>query len=126
MHFDAKIIALAKEYDVDGSIIKNTTAADLKNTLLKIMQGERILVLAKEFVKQHSDLMYDDFIKRYNLLPGEIEIIHFIKKGKGSKEIAENLFLSVFTIETHRKNIFKKLNVTSVGQLISFAIDNNI
>ena len=126
MHYDSKILALARQYDIEGSILKNTTAADLKNTLLKIIKGERIFVLPKEFVKQSADLMDDDFIRRYKLSPREIEIIHFIKKGKASKEIAENLFLSIFTIETHRKNIFKKLNVTSAGQLISFANDNNI
>jgi DNA-binding NarL/FixJ family response regulator len=64
--------------------------------------------------------------KRYKLSPREIEIIQLIKKGKATKEIADEIFLSVFTVETHRKNIFKKLNINSVGQLISFAVENNI
>ena len=98
MHYDSKILALAKQYNIEGSIIKNTTAADLKSTLLKVMTGERIFLLPKEFVKQNNDLKDDDFIKRYKLSPREIEIIQFIKKGKASREIAENLFLSVFTI----------------------------
>lgn len=126
MYYDAKIIALAKQYGANGFIIKNTTASDLKDALFKIIQGAEVFDLPKGFIKQPTELIEDVFTKRYKLSPREIEIIQLIKQGKSTKEIADALFLSVFTVETHRKNMFKKLNVVSVGQLISFAIENNL
>lgn len=126
MYYDVKIILLAKEYRVNGFIFKTITANDLKDALIKVMNGEIVYLLPKEIFKQDFAKIDNDFIKQYKLSPREIEIIKSIKKGKCSKEIAEELYLSVFTIETHRKNIFKKISVSSVGQLISFAVDNNI
>lgn len=126
MYYDTKIISLAKDYRVNGFIIKTTSANDLKAALIKVMDGEIVYILPKELLKQNVEKIDFDFTNQYKLSPREIEIIQSIKKGKGSKEIAEHLYLSVFTIETHRKNIFKKLSISSVGQLISFAVDNNI
>ncbi len=126
MYYDNKIIALAKQYGVNGFIIKNTTATDLKAALIKVIKGETVFVLPKEFINHPIENKDEDFTKRYKLSPREIEIIQLIKKGKTTKEIAGDIFLSAFTVETHRKNIFKKLNITSVGQLISFAVEHKI
>lgn len=126
MYYDNKIISLAKQYGVNGFIIKNTTAADLKNALMRVMKGETVFVMSNDFLKQPIEVKEDDFTKRFKLSPREIEIIQLIKQGKSTKEIADELSLSVFTIETHRKNIFRKLDIASVGQLISFAVENNI
>lgn len=125
MYYDSKIIARAKQYGVNGFIIKNTTATELKDALIQVMQGETVFVLAKDYLKQQEEVVEDDFIKRFKISPREMEIIQLIKQGKSTKEIADELSLSAFTIETHRKNIFRKLNIASVGQLISFAIENN-
>jgi two-component system, NarL family, response regulator DegU len=43
-----------------------------------------------------------------------------------SKEIAGNLFLSEFTVNTHRKNIFRKLNVQNIAGLMNFAKENGL
>ena len=51
----------------------------------------------------------------------EIEIISLIAKGKTSKEIANELFLSEYTIETHRKNCMRKLEVNSIITLLNTA-----
>jgi DNA-binding CsgD family transcriptional regulator len=48
----------------------------------------------------------------------EKEIVAFLKLGKQNKEIAELLFLSEFTIKTHRQNIMRKLEVRNVAELI--------
>jgi DNA-binding NarL/FixJ family response regulator len=127
MYYDSKIISLAKQYGVDGFIIKNTTATELKNALLRVMNGETVYVFANDYLQPSSaEVNDDDFVKRFKISPRELEIIQLIKQGKSTKEIAEELSLSVFTIETHRKNIFRKLKIASLGQLISFAVENNI
>jgi DNA-binding CsgD family transcriptional regulator len=56
----------------------------------------------------------------------ELDIITYIKQGHTSKEIAEQLFISQFTVDTHRKNILKKLQLPSVKALIAFAHENRI
>lgn len=55
----------------------------------------------------------------YNLSAREHQIIAFLIKGKSNEEIASDLFLSPQTVKTHRKNIFLKLNVSNIIQLIN-------
>lgn len=56
----------------------------------------------------------------------ELEIIMHIAKGDTTKEIANKLFISFHTVNTHRKNIFKKLNIHNSSQLVAYAIKNGI
>ena len=51
----------------------------------------------------------------------ELEIIYFIAKGDSSRSIAKKLCISFETVQTHRKNIFNKYNVSSSGELIAYA-----
>lgn len=60
------------------------------------------------------------------LTPKEETIIKLIARGKSNKDIAEELFISINTIKTHRKNINSKLNVNSTGELIKYYYDNYI
>jgi len=52
----------------------------------------------------------------------ELEILQLLRQGLGSKEIADNLFISVHTVETHRRNILEKTNIKDTSCLISFAL----
>jgi len=64
---------------------------------------------------------------RFNLLSNrEKEVIRLVVEGKSSIEIADSLFLSIHTVNNHRKNIIHKLEVTSLSQLIKFAVSFNI
>ncbi len=56
----------------------------------------------------------------------EKEILRLIADGKTSQQIAAVLFLSVFTIETHRRNIFQKLQVKNVAELVKVAAGNGL
>jgi two-component system LytT family response regulator len=55
----------------------------------------------------------------------EKDILHLILQGKSSNEIAETLFLSKFTIDTHRKNILRKTNTSNMKKLIAILTGNN-
>lgn len=61
-----------------------------------------------------------------NLTTREIEIIEKIADGYCSKEIANLLFISVRTVETHRKNIIQKLGFNNFYSVLSYAFKNNI
>lgn len=75
----------------------------------------------KEFSQQETD-----FKQKFKLSAKEIEIIRLVVKGKTSQEIGDQLFLSRFTIETHRRNIGKKLGISGITSLIQFANENNL
>lgn len=66
------------------------------------------------------------FLKQFSLTPREIEIIKLIKAGMDTAKIAEKLFLSEETVKSHRKNIYFKLNINKVTELIAFADKNGI
>lgn len=71
------------------------------------------------FIEQNIDL-YTHFSKR------EREIISLVCKGESVKQIAEKLFLSVHTIETHKKNIMKKGGFSTKAELMEFALSFNM
>lgn len=73
-----------------------------------------------------NNLKDDNFIKINKLTQREIEIIKLIVKGETSAEIADQLFISPATVQTHRKNIFNKLKVKKVSELIKDAYENNL
>jgi DNA-binding NarL/FixJ family response regulator len=63
---------------------------------------------------------------RHRLTPREREIVQLLAEGKGNKEIAEFLSISVKTAETHRANIMLKLNFHSITELVRYAVRNHI
>jgi DNA-binding NarL/FixJ family response regulator len=56
----------------------------------------------------------------------EIDVLKFIKEGLSSKEIAEKLFLSSRTVEVHRSNILKKLNLKNTASLLKFIHNSSL
>lgn len=57
------------------------------------------------------------------LTPREMEVLRLIAQGKTSKQIAEALNLSVFTVNNHRKHICKKVSLHSTAQLVAYAVN---
>ena len=124
MYEDSHIIEQCKEFG-DGYISKSTTVDELIKAI-NIVVCEKGKYFLKSTVKNQIDIYDDYLVKKYKLTKREIELIQLLKSGKTTKEIAQNLFLSTFTIETHRKNIFRKLQVKNIAEMISFAINNSI
>lgn len=60
------------------------------------------------------------------LTPRQLEVLQLLTEGKGNKEIATILGVSVFTAETHRRNIMRKLDCHSVAQLIRYSMQNQL
>lgn len=63
---------------------------------------------------------------RDRLTPREREVVQLLAEGRTSKEVAASLGISVSTVEAHRANIMRKLNVHSVAELVRFAVRNKI
>lgn len=60
------------------------------------------------------------------LSPRETEVLKQFAEGSTNKQIADNLFISIRTVETHKTNIMKKINIKTTVDLVKFAIKNNI
>ncbi len=127
MYYDEKIRKLAQENGIMGLIIKDTTAPLLKNAILEVLQGHPAYLLPEQHTPiQRTTTPSGTLSLRYKLTSRETEIIRLIKEGKSNKQIAADLELSNYTIETHRKNIYRKLNLQGTGQLILFANEHNL
>lgn len=125
MYFDVKVIARAKEDGVKGFLLKDITAPLLKEKIMTIVNGG----ISFDVRFNESPLppwQQDAFANELKLSAREIEIIKLIKQGIGNKQISIQLGLSVYTIETHRKNIYRKLNLQGVAELIQFANEHQI
>jgi two-component system response regulator NreC len=64
--------------------------------------------------------------KLKNLSPRELEVFKLFAQGMSNRHIAEKLFISVRTVETHKNNIMKKIEIKTTVDLVKFAIKNNI
>jgi DNA-binding NarL/FixJ family response regulator len=104
----------------DGCLLKSRGTKDLLDAIERVSSG-------KSYFDWVSDFKTDVKVaQNYNLSEREIEIIKQAISGKTSSEIANNLFISEETVKTHRKNIFKKLGIHHVTELVTFAINNGI
>ena len=111
--------------DIAGYILKNIGKKELIEALEKISAGgiyfsDEVLqemTKASEIKKEGEEA---------HLTAREIEIIKLIEKEYNNKQIAEALFLSERTVETHRKNIFRKTKTSGVIGLIKFAYEHKL
>ncbi len=122
-----ELIEQVRKMNADGFLIKDSSSTELKQVVLDVLNGEKYFQINKATSEQpRSEHFIDDFTRKYQLTKREIDIIRLICNELSSKEIASELFLSEFTVNTHRKNIFRKLNVKNVAGLMNFAKENNI
>lgn len=118
----ADMIRNIKKIGANGFMSKTTDAFVVKKTIREILNGKDVFLPIERKTSVEENLTVNIF----SLSKREIEIISLIKKGLSSKQIADLLTISNYTVETHRKNIFRKLKVKSVSELVAFAYDNNI
>ncbi|MBL0136656.1 MAG: response regulator transcription factor [Chitinophagaceae bacterium] len=118
------------KYGVQGYLLKNAGIEELKNALLTIGNGGQYFSKEVNITDVDTDFRNTITIedKQVNeiLSKREIEILKLICKEFSNAEIAEKLFLSISTVETHRKNLIAKLGVNNTVGLVKFAIKNNI
>lgn len=125
MYSEAGFIQAAKAMNADGYILKDSESTDLIEAVSKILQGE--IFYDPKLDTQKYNLHHDDyFAKTYSLSKREVEIISFVKNGFSSEEIAQKLFLSFETVRSHRKNIYLKLGINKLSDLIHFANEHSL
>lgn len=109
-------IAQMKAAGASGYITKNASLSKVINAIRIVNSGEIYFdVHIKKYVNSFTDTII--------LSTREKEILKLIGLGKSSQEIADDLFLSKGTVDTHRKNIIKKMNFQSKNDLLRFAVE---
>jgi DNA-binding NarL/FixJ family response regulator len=108
----------------NGYLLKNATLEEFYDCIEKSIDGE--IVFSSEVKAMISKPEISDFKKLPSLTRREKEILILISKGKNSQEIADSLFLSFLTVQTHRRNILSKLEVKNVAELLAVAQKNRL
>lgn len=127
MHGDRQTISEMLEAGINGYVLKNTGKEELTNAIIKVSEGKSFysdavtLELMKEYTPEKIMLT-----EKVNLTRREIEIVSLISFELNNAQIADKLFISERTVETHRKNIFRKTNTKSVAGLIKLAISQKL
>lgn len=119
-------------HKVSGYILKTSTLQELILGLQEVCSGQvhiskNLQLYPKNAADEVSSSQFDEaFITRYHLTRRELEILGLISQAKTSSEIAETLFISPQTVGAHRKNIMRKLSITTTAGLVRFAIQNQM
>lgn len=123
MHDTINYIRKLLGIGVDGYLLKTTTKAELLYAIHHVIKGEKFYGsdVQHAFINSfHSDSVSTEI----KLTKREKEILVLICEELNTAEIAENLFISVYTVESHRKNLFAKTGAKNVVGLVKFAIEN--
>ena len=130
MHSDEAYVLRALDAGAKGYLVKNSAEGDLIDAIRAVSQGRAF------FSAEISRMLVEDHVREmrargvtdsYDLLTArEREILQLLAEGKANKDIAALLNLSLFTVETHRRNLQEKLNLHSVAELILYAVRKGV
>lgn len=123
MHGEGGVIKEMLDAGISGYLLKNTGRTELIDALDRVRAGGTYF--GEEITREilHG---YSGREQERKLTNREIEIIKLINEEYGNKQISSKLFISERTVETHRKNIFRKTNTQSVIGLLKYAASHKI
>lgn len=128
MHQSEELVREVLEIGARGFLLKTDAARDL------VAAVEALQRRATFFTSSVAEIVLDGYLHQRNddkhvkncLTGREREVVQLLAEGKSSKEIAVCLDLSVKTVETHRTNVMRKLNLHSIATVVRYAVRNNI
>ena len=123
MHDEAHLIKEILKEGIDGYILKKDSQDELVNAVRAVKQGK---VYLSSDVNQMLMKGLNSGEEQRLLTDREREILKLIAKEYTNRDMAEELFISERTVETHRKNIFRKTGTNNLVGLIKFAYANNL
>ena len=125
MHNDEAMFAKAFELGVKGYVLKDSASVDIVNCLHAVSQGQIYTSAAvTTFLYKRASRGQQPPDGLESLTPAERKILRMIADYKTSREIADELCVSVRTVENHRSNISSKLGVNGSHALIKFALQH--
>jgi DNA-binding NarL/FixJ family response regulator len=124
MHDDGNYIAKCAKSGAYGYLLKNTDEVELVKAIRMVNKGKKYF--SAEISEKMINFMSTQSVSENILSNKEFEVLGLISEGFTTKKIATKLFVSTRTIETHRANILKKLEVKNTAELIKKAAKINL
>ncbi|WP_343522684.1 response regulator transcription factor [Pedobacter sp.] len=126
MYYSAQLANKLEEIGVMAFVQKDTDAETLFKIISGVQRGEKHFQKIKPDIQPSVFSNGDYFQKSHNLTAREMEILQLISEDYSSQQIAQKLFIALNTVDTHRKNMAQKLNVTGKTGLLKFALENKL
>jgi two-component system response regulator NreC len=130
MHSDEGYVLRALKAGAKGYLLKDSAEGDLIDAIRAVAKGKTF------FSPEISRMLVEDYVREirargiedsYELLTTrEREILQLLAEGRSNKEVAAQLNLSLYTVETHRRNLQDKLNLHSFAELILYAVRKRV
>lgn len=132
MEVNKDLIAAGIKSGVDGYLHKDSEMEVLVDAIRTVAKGGRY------FNEAITSLVFEEFYRHEktgkskekkisnDLTRREHEILEIVAQGKSNKEVADTLFISIKTVETHKTHILEKLGLRNTAELVKYAIKNNI
>ncbi|MCX8952585.1 response regulator transcription factor [Ruegeria sp. NA] len=121
MHDSPEYISTALSHGAKGYVLKDVPTEEIKQAIDAVMRGEQYLCTgASGSLKPKGDNAREALTGR------EQTILLELAQGKSNKEVAQKLDISVRTVETHRKNIKRKLGISSTAGLTRYALEHGM
>jgi len=130
MHSDEGYVLRALKAGAKGYLLKDSAEGDLIDAIQSVYDGKTF------FSPEITRMLMEDYVREIRtrgaedsfdlLTPREREILQLLAELKSNKDIAQRLNLSLYTVETHRRNLQEKLNLHSVAELILYAVRKGV
>ncbi len=122
MHDSPEYISTALSHGARGYVLKDVPTDEIKAAIDAVMRGEQYLCTGAEGALSPPG----GEIERVSLTNREQTILLELAQGKSNKQVAQVLDISVRTVETHRKNIKRKLGISSTAGLTRYALEHGV
>jgi two-component system response regulator NreC len=130
MHSDESYVLRALKAGARAYLLKDSAEYDLIQAVKAVSEGKAFFspaiskMLVEDYMRQMQERGVEDSFEL--LTTREREVLQLLAEGKNNKDVAALLNLSLYTVETHRSNIFQKLNLHSQAELILYAIRKGV
>lgn len=124
MHEEIWFIKNLIQCSVDGILFKSIDSTKIAEAIRRVLDGETYYCPYAEHVR--AQMKRSDEGRREELTLRELDVLKRISEGKNTQEIAQELYVSTNTVDTHRRHLMDKLDARNVADLIMTAISKGI
>lgn len=124
MHHNEEYVRQSLRQGASAYLLKDAAPMELELALKAVLRGESYLspTVSKGVVSDYVQRLRDDDKGEELLTPRQREVLQLIAEGQSTKEIARRLDLSVKTVETHRSQLMKQLDIHEIAGLVRYAV----
>jgi DNA-binding NarL/FixJ family response regulator len=132
MHTTQEFIFNAIKAGAKGYLPKNITRTELVDAITEVNAGNEYFskdisgIILKNYLNHVKNPEKLNSVKDQELTPRELEILKLVAEGYSNLLIADKLYISVRTVESHKNHIMQKLELTTTVELVKYALKNRI